>query len=202
MIIIIILNPFSHNHSLKVVRTIDYEEAYKITVEPENKAVAQTTDGYLTTRLHKKYRGGVSSLHALNEIVQVIPGGCGFKRFSPFFKTFNEFIGIYIAAGLSTSIEKMFAPEIQTKADDIGPQVLTMEHLALGFIACLIPLALATAIFLIELSVNSLNSRQKIHPQNMSLMNLDQKGCLMKHVRQSLKNTADRYQLYETAKKH
>lgn len=140
---------------MTIVKTEDYLTAYEIAVEPANKAVSQTTDGFLRTILNKKYRSGISSLSALDEIVQLLTGGCGFKNFSPFFETFNEKIGQLIAAGFAQKLEDFVFALKKSKNDDIGPQVLTVEHLGLGFIACLILLAVAIAVLLMELIVDS-----------------------------------------------
>lgn len=175
VIITNISNSYSHRNGLKVVRTEDFETAFEITVEPENKAVAQAMDFYFKTVLHGKYRSGISSLHVLDEMALVIPGGCGFKNFSPFYDTFNDVIGQQIAAGFANAFDDVLSPKIGTKADEVGPQVLTMEHLGLGFIACLIPLGLSTAVFLMEVVLHWLNTTRKVYPQ-LSLMNLDKTG--------------------------
>lgn len=132
----------------------DHNISFEIAVEPENRAVSQSTEGWVKNNLHDKYRSGLSSLHVLNQLVMVVAGGVGFKRFSPFYDTFNDIIGRHIAVGFANTFDKLLSPRVGTKADDIGPQVLTLEQLGLGFIACLIPLGLSTVVFLIEIVVN------------------------------------------------
>lgn len=183
-----------------------YETAYGIVVEPENKAVSQTTDGFFKIFLNQKYRSGTSSLRALDEVLQLMTGGCGFKKFSPFFEVFNEKIGQLIAAGVLKEFNERFLPSIKTKTDEIGPQVLTMEHLGLGFIACLIPLGLAIAVFCMEFVVHGLrrergkhslknNLRHEIKHRTpkarlpISLLKLDEEVCWTKHLYQHQKST-------------
>lgn len=115
-----------------------------------------------------KYRSGAPSLFVLDEIAFRTSGGCGFKKFSPFFKTFNEKIGQSVAAGLTKHFEMLLSPAMETKIDDIGPQVLTMEHLGLGFIACLMPIGITIVVFLMEFVVHALNSKRKNSARSLS----------------------------------
>lgn len=146
-------------HNLTNVMCDDHKTAYEIVVESENKAVSLTTDYFFRTILSKRHHTGTSSLFALDEIAQRVSGGCAFKNFSPLFETFNDMIGHNIANGFSKQLNEGLFPPIATKIDDIGPQVLTMEHLGLSFIACFIPLCLAFAVFCMELLVHATKSK-------------------------------------------
>lgn len=155
-----VFNIYSPKRNLTIKRTEDFQTAYEIAVEPANKAVSHTTDGFFRYILNATHRSGASSLFELDRIERLVSNGCGFKKFSPFFETFNDKIGQYIAAGFAQGLEELVSPPpMKRKNDDIGPQVLTMEHLGLGFIACLLPLTLAIAVFCSELLVHRLNSK-------------------------------------------
>lgn len=93
--------------------------------------------------------------------MQLASGGCGFKSFSPYFEAFNERIGHSISFGHAKKLNELLSPPSRTKFDDIDPQVLTMEHLGLSFVACLIPLGVSIAVFLVELVVHKLTIKWK-----------------------------------------
>lgn len=100
--------------------------------------------------LDRDFRSGISSLNVLEEEVFNTPVGFGFKKFSPLFETFNSKLGQILDHGFHR-YHKMFIFDDKIKQiDDIGPQVLTMDHLGVAFIACLIPLGLAAVVFLME----------------------------------------------------
>lgn len=129
-------------------------ECSQITSEPANKAVA------LTTQLHFKeicsfYRSGFPSLFPMKDIVVNSPMGFAFKQFSPFFESFNKKIGQLLDNGFVNELNKKLPSDNIKGFDDIGPQVLSLDHLWLGFIACLIPLALAIIVFFVEISVHA-----------------------------------------------
>lgn len=85
--------------------------------------------------------------------------GYGFKPFSPFYETFKDMFGQLVTLGFSSSMELQLPlpPNKRTEDLEIGPQILTMDHLGLGFIACLIFMGLATVVFFMEVTVNYLN---------------------------------------------
>lgn len=127
-------------------------ECFEIIVEPANKGVTKTTETTLNFIEAYHYRMGSSSLFTLNEAAIKFSRGFGFKKFSPFYETLNDKIGHLLAAGLfkeNWGVRR----ELQKKKppDAVGLQVLTMDHLELAFIACLIPLGLAEAVFLMEI---------------------------------------------------
>jgi len=75
--------------------------------------------------------------------------GLVFKDFSPFFESFNYKVDQLISAGMFLH---WFQPNsLKIKHDDPAePQVLTWEHLYVGFIACMIPLIIGIAVFFCE----------------------------------------------------
>lgn len=78
-----------------------------------------------------------------------------FFEISPFFQEFNDRIGRLLAGGFYGD-GKITVTNMQHAV--IGPQVLTFEHLQLGFVACLIPMVLSIVVFIMELSVRSVST--------------------------------------------
>jgi len=94
------------------------------------------------------YRDGDPSFKLLAENVITLYISQIFKPFCPFFETINSKIDQLISAGIiSHWIKKR---DIKIKFDEIGPQVLTWEHLVLGFAACMIPLIIGIVVFVCE----------------------------------------------------
>lgn len=107
----------------------------------------------------ERYRSGAPSLSALEAKYVTLTFQFRFKQFSPIFETFNDMIGRIIASLIMKKwFVGLFPPN--KKVEDIGPQVLTMEHLELGFIACLMMLGLATAVFSVEMFAHGINTKR------------------------------------------
>lgn len=81
--------------------------------------------------------------------------GYVFKPYSPFYETFNAKIGLLNSNGYSSQTEKNFLNPLGfTRHDDeIGPQVLTLDHLGVAFLISLCPLLIATLVFFGEISM-------------------------------------------------
>ena len=96
------------------------------------------------------YRSGTSSLQFLdaNYVTQLY--GIAFKEYSPFFETYNEIKGWLESNGIMEKL-RQGAKIMKGEPEELGPQVLTMDHLRLGFLACLIPAAVSFAVFVGEL---------------------------------------------------
>ena len=103
------------------------------------------------------YSRGLTSLILLEKSIKSTPLGIDFGIASPFADTLKNLLLHATAGGF---IERWFAQwfnlKNKRKEDQIGPQVLTLEHLEIGFIACAIPLSLSVIVFLVELSVERL----------------------------------------------
>lgn len=72
--------------------------------------------------------------------------------FSPLVEIFNEKIQQLLAGGfISHWYQDMLdAKGITRNPEKIKPQVLTMEHVTIGFFVCLCPLILSVAVFFCE----------------------------------------------------
>ena len=75
----------------------------------------------------------------------------------PFFETFENLIINAVSGGLLTKFYPgWFLTTKNIEIEKTGPQVLTYEHLEIGFIACIIPLALSILVFCIEIAIKVL----------------------------------------------
>lgn len=82
--------------------------------------------------------------------------GLLFQEFSPLYEEFNQKIEEMISAGLTDYwIKKCFNPRGRTRKppEDIGPQVLTLEHLEDAFFVSLMPLIVSVVSFIIEVAI-------------------------------------------------
>lgn len=116
----------------------------------------------LLVNLHNRmYRSGFSSLLLLEETHGTLFYGNIFRPYNPFFETFNMDIYRMIASGLTQYwSDKYLRPKgDKLKSKDVEPQVLTMEHLDICFIICLICLAISVLVFILELITGMINKK-------------------------------------------
>lgn len=111
--------------------------------------------GFVGQDVHNNnYRSGVSSILFLEESFASFGYGIAFERFCPFFETFNRDIDRMISAGVMDYIQKKTNLYVTKNFQyEIGPQILTMEHLGIGFLFCLIPLLISVIVFGMEVFV-------------------------------------------------
>lgn len=141
----------------------DQEYCSNIAIEPDNKGVTQTTDTIFNYYMTAKFRSSYTSFRLLDEIVLTNHHVFVFKPFSPFFQTFSNTIDRLVDSGFFAPLSKWFS--FKRKYENMGPQVLTLNHLGLGFIACLIPLGVAFVVFWLELVLSS----KKLYHQRKTL---------------------------------
>lgn len=99
------------------------------------------------------YRSGISSMMMLKEPLRALFIGLTFKPVSPFYELVNDHLGRMLSGGLIDFwINSVFNPRTEKTDGVIGPQVLTMEHLEMGFKFCLIPMMLGFILFIVEVS--------------------------------------------------
>lgn len=128
------------------------DDCLEIIMEPEVKGT-MVVPRQVLAMINNQYRSGFSSLEMLEETVATTPAGLMFRVFSPLVEIFNEKSHQLFAEGFITYwYDNMFNPKGFTrKPEHIGPQVLTMEHLRVGFLVCLCPLLLSLIAFFVEL---------------------------------------------------
>jgi hypothetical protein len=120
-------------------------------MDPENEAFALGFSSHFNLINHQMYRTGTSSLIVLEESLNSFFWAFGFLEYMPYFDQFYNFTLRAVECGIYHRLfENLFKTQ-KKKPEDIGPQILTLEHLAIGFYACLIPLALACISFICEL---------------------------------------------------
>ena len=71
--------------------------------------------------------------------------------YSPFLETYNEMLGWMEAFGFMANWREYYRNSIPIIIEELGPQILTMDHLRIGFLACCIPLVCSIAVFIGEL---------------------------------------------------
>lgn len=101
------------------------------------------------TEINNLYRSGVSSLYALDETFRPFHFSFIFPFYSPFIERFDEKTIELHSNGLIEHWTKNFMnPKgIINKSENIGPQVLTLDHLEVCFLIILLPLILAFIAF-------------------------------------------------------
>lgn len=139
----------------------EYFECHDIAAEPANKATILTSSELLTEVLTYFYRSGSSSLELLEEIIKTVPMCVMFPFHSPLFELFNKKMHQLLSSGL---IYYWYNYEINRKGlklkpEIIGPQILTMEHVSIGFFACLCPLVLSILTFFCELLIFKIKTK-------------------------------------------
>lgn len=130
------------------------DSSFNFAAEPGNKAVTLAYDFLLNVVHTRKYRQGFSSLKILKEPVRSAYLGVRFKDFSPFYHILNEQIMRMFESGLVQQYrEVVLRPEDLNFVEKLGPQVLTLDYLGIGFIFCLIPMTVAIVLFVIEILI-------------------------------------------------
>ena len=140
---------------LQVSRTIinndDFWKYFDIISEPSNRATAIAQPTVIGEIQHIKYRTGTTSMKFLDQSCRFFSLGVVFKKSSSFLKVFNEKLAKMEPNGLM-EYWRRFQSYSTTKIEEIGPQVLKMDHLRLGFLACCIPMALGFVVLIGELA--------------------------------------------------
>lgn len=136
-------------------------ESLNIVAEPANKATVLIFPSLITKLHNVAYRSGFSSISTLEEKNTQVYGCAPFNLFSPYFEAFNEKIHQLLSNGVSDfHFKAEIQPSLVKRAkEEIGPQVLTLEHLGIGFQISLIPLILGGIVFVAELCVPWLKKR-------------------------------------------
>lgn len=97
----------------------------------------------------------MSSLCLMAEPIGLVFASLAFKFHSPLYESVNEKLLQMISNGVISKLAKDVNNRYDRKPilEDIGPQVLTMDDLVIGFQFCCIPLVLGVIAFLGELAV-------------------------------------------------
>lgn len=103
------------------------------------------------------YRTGKHSLHIVGQSIYTMHMSLAFRRFHPFYEEFSKIILQIHASGImvyTTRMEIDRGGELDKEdAENIGPQVLTMDHLDIAFIVCTLPMIFAFLAFFFEILI-------------------------------------------------
>lgn len=142
----------------KVIKVEDIwvsDGSLELAVEPENRAVvlSEATD---LNSIHKRYRSGLTSLKVLEQPFRSSFCGILFKKYSPFHKVVNEQILRMFETGIVQYNKRRSekSNDFKNVDEEIGPQVLTMDHLGIGFIFCFIPLGVGVVLLVAEILIS------------------------------------------------
>lgn len=126
------------------------ENCVAVIAEPKNNGTFWA-ERSIQKEFKKRFRSGEPSWKSLEDNVCVVNFGLLFKRFSPYFETFNEQIDRMISAGLVKFwYDQRFihAKPFMTHEE---PRVLTYDQLEVGFCIWLISLAISVVQFFLEI---------------------------------------------------
>lgn len=129
-------------------------QCWDVAAEPSNKILDIMVD-IIASRIETlHYRTGHHSLHILDESISNVFTSFIFDNFNPFYELFNNIILQMHSTGFTQQSRQKsarYGPTDSKVVDDVGPQVLTMDHLGVAFIACALPLVLAVIVFVGEI---------------------------------------------------
>lgn len=124
--------------------------------EPLNRKTTMSTRSNFRRFQNLAYRTGLSSLAVLDDNILTTCFGFTFTSVSPFYETFTEKIGQMISSGLyekwqgEHDLHYERSKIVKLRNEEVGPQVLTLDHLCICFQLWLIPLTLSFVVFLYE----------------------------------------------------
>ena len=128
----------------------DYMEFLDRVAEPSNKVTQSIYRGLLNEIEQNSPNKAATSVTTLEENYILATRGMMFLPFNPFFEIYNEILGRLESNGFMEFWRQKYWPSEAIKHSDIGPQVLTMDHLMIGFLACLIPAVVSILVFIGE----------------------------------------------------
>lgn len=131
----------------------EFANILQVVVEPENKITALFLPSYVQ-RLNRGYRTGTNSLFYLNENACPIIAGAVFDPYHHLINKFNEKISRLFEAGITDHLLEEFGTDKRPE-EQIGPEVLTLDHIGIGFKFCAVPLMAAFVVFLLEILVRT-----------------------------------------------
>lgn len=135
----------------------DSQNILDIVAEPKNARTLEISREYLEILEKARYRSGKSSFKFLTDHERSILHAFAFTPYDPFYEEFDEKIRILVEADLCPY--RMNGEVLKNGGknglydEEVPALVLSMDDLGIGFIACLIPLALSVLVFVIELVV-------------------------------------------------
>ena len=133
-------------------KSLNYSNFFNAIAEPSNRVTLITYKWIIKAIEHEKYRSGTTSVVVLEEDYKLLYAGMMFRAFCPYLEIYNQILGMMESNGqMEYWRQNFYYPPSPPKPEDIGPQVLTMDHLRIGFLACCIPAVLSIFAFIGEL---------------------------------------------------
>lgn len=134
-----------------------------ILAEPSNKATTVFSQTVMSINSNQLYRSGIPSVAMMEKTLVTMLHGYLFPYFSPILEQFNEIVHLLLSNGLIYYWDDIVVnPKgLKMKQEEIGPQVLTMDHLTVGFLACLCPVIFSILVFIGEVLLFKVKSRKK-----------------------------------------
>jgi hypothetical protein len=125
------------------------EFLHEILTEPENRIAILTTPKYISLHYKVFYRSGVPSVFVAEEDVAIT--WFGFVMDPPMKDIITLKASQLQQAGImQRSLKPEFKEDFELEPEEIGPQVLTLQHLEAGFVVILFLLLLSIVVFAVE----------------------------------------------------
>lgn len=144
---------FHSSPNFKLISDEKLDDRFDWVAEPENKLTTVEFQKNLKYIHSIQYRRGVSSLLFLKQSAGTYFGAYVFDHFNPFYGPINKMMSDLAAGGIYEYWDKYFDNPNghKFKIDEIGPQVLKIEHLLIGFKICLVLLLISAIALVLEI---------------------------------------------------
>lgn len=119
-----------------------------IVAEPQNKITRFSVPRHLK-HINADFRSGISSIHFIDKGIAPAIAGVSFRPYHILTSTFKERISRLFEAGFDRFWFQKNRDSISS--EETKPEVLTLDHLEIGFISCAVILAIGVAIFVLEI---------------------------------------------------
>lgn len=134
----------------------NFFEAFELFFEPENKLAWFVTEEFVSVFERNKIRDGKPSWKFLDEQLKKHPILFAMPLYSPYFKVVKKILMQLVEGGFANGKigQNMAAEDCRPERtnNEVPALILDMEDLTIGFLLCLIPLALSVVAFFCELS--------------------------------------------------
>lgn len=138
---------------------LDVDEWIDIIAEPANKKTLVATAEFMEFFEKRAYRNGKLSIGFLNQKLPGIFTSFPMAPLDPFFEEFDEKIQMFVESGVFIVTILQFKYNVRTMYnEEVPPLVLTLDDLSVGFIVCLVPMALGVIAFLVEATAPRIKS--------------------------------------------
>lgn len=124
----------------------------KIVVEAENEKTVVASHELIAALERNYYRSGKHSLKTITDKTITEMTTFTMNPIHPFFEEFNEYIHRMMDAGIVFH-KNQFAKVTKAYDGELPALVLSMDDLGIGFIVCLVPLAISIFIFIAEVAI-------------------------------------------------